>query len=152
MVDYKSIPINELIPHSPPMVLIENILDFTQTSLVAEITIVENCMFYDMKNCGVPTWVGIEYMAQSIAAFAGIQAKMISEPIKLGFLLGTRRYTILYPFFLVGNNYKIHVNKLYMDDSGLASFDCYILNNQEKIVEARLNVFETDNAQQIVDR
>ncbi len=152
MVDYKTLPIHELIPHSTPMVLIENILDFNQNALVAEINIIENCMFYDMKNCGVPTWVGIEYMAQAIAAFAGIQAKMINEPIKLGFLLGTRRYTIFQPVFLLGKKYEIHVNKLYMDDSGLASFNCYISIIHLIIVEARLNVFETNNAQQIVDR
>ena len=89
-------------------------------------------------------------MAQAIAAFAGIQAKMINEPVKLGFLLGTRKYNIYQQTFNVGETYQIHVEQLYLDSSGLASFDCLISNKQKKIIQSRLNVFETNNIQDIV--
>ena len=150
MIDYKAIPIVELIPHSPPMVLINNILNYQEASLLADISITENCKFYESAIQGVPSWAGIEYMAQTIAAFAGIQAKMINEPVKLGFLLGTRKYNIYQQSFQVGETYQIYVEQLYLDSSGLASFDCHISNQQDKIVQARLNVFETHNIEDIV--
>ena len=150
LIDYKAIPIVELIPHSPPMVLIENILNYEENSLTADISIAENCKFYVNDIQGVPSWAGIEYMAQAIAAFAGIQAKMINEPVKLGFLLGTRKYNMFEKSFQVGERYQIHAKQLYVDSSGLASFDCFIAADTKQIVQARLNVFETHNIQDIV--
>ena len=38
----------------------------------------------------VPAWVGIEYMAQAIAAWAGCRARAAGKPPQLGFLLGSR--------------------------------------------------------------
>ena len=145
MFDYKACTVEELVPHSPPMVLIDKILDFDQNSLRAEISIKENCKFYDENIQGVPSWVGMEYMAQAIAAMAGIQAKSNNESIKLGFLLGTRRYNIFHQVFEEGETYYIQVEQLYLDDSGLASFDCQISDHNKLIVKARLNVFETDD-------
>ncbi len=152
MFDYKHTAVEELIPHSPPMVLIDKILYFDQTNLEAEISIDQKCKFFDDTIQGVPTWVGMEYMAQAIAAIAGINAKKKNEPVKLGFLLGTRRYVMFHQAFDVGKTYKIQVKQLYMDDSGLASFDCEISENLELLVKARLNVFETDDAQQLIDK
>ncbi len=150
MIDYKTIPVSELMPHSSPMVLIDKIVNYDDSGLISEISIVKDCRFYDAEIQGVPSWVGIEYMAQSIAALAGIQAKEKNEQIKLGFLLGSRRYNIHSPHLKTGNTYQIQVKHLYMDSSGLASFDCQIVNNEDKIVDARLNVFETDKAQQLI--
>ncbi len=152
MFDYKAYAVEELIPHSPPMVLIDKILDFDHNSLIAEINIKENCKFYDENIQGVPSWVGMEYMAQAIAAMAGIQAKKKNEQIKLGFLLGTRRYDIFHHVFKAGETYNIQIEQLYMDDSGLASFDCQISDKLKTLVKARLNVYETDDAQQIIDK
>lgn len=152
MFDYKAYTVDKLIPHSHPMVLIDRILDFGQNHLISEIKINEGCKFYDDHIQGVPSWVGMEYMAQTIAAMAGIRAKKNREKIKLGFLLGTRRYDIFQPVFKAGETYNIEVEQLYMDDSGLASFDCQISDNKKSIVKARLNVFETDDAQQIIDK
>ena len=37
-------------------------------------------------------WVGLEYMAQAIGAYAGYTARLRGEPVRIGYLLGTRRY------------------------------------------------------------
>lgn len=143
--------IADVIPHSSPMVLLDHIIEQHGDELSAEITISENSRFFESEYGGVPGWVGIEYMAQAIAALAGIHSKQKNEAIKLGFLLGTRKYNMPGKIFEVGETYQINVKQLYMDDSGLASFDCQILNGDLLCVQAKLNVFETDDAQQILE-
>ncbi len=145
-------PVTELVPHSPPMVLINRIVDTQPEGLTAEIDITEESLFFDNAMQGVPVWVGIEYMAQAIAALAGIRAKMEKQEIKLGFLLGTRKYKSLQQSFQSGRCFQIKVQQLYMDESGLASFDCSISSGDEIYAQARLNVFETDNADKVTGK
>lgn len=165
--NFKDYPVEALIPHSGPMVLIDQILEFSEQHLVAEIKIEEHCKFYQESKQGVPAWVGVEYMSQAIAALAGIYAKQQGREIKLGFLLGTRKYHINQTVFKRDQVYRIEVSQLYKDDSGLASFDCRIMENRSALedsadqqsdvallecVRAKLNVFETNNLQDIVEK
>ena len=51
----------------------------------------EDSMFFEPPH-GVPGYVGLEYIAQTIAAHGGLRARAVGEPVRIGFLLGTRRY------------------------------------------------------------
>jgi len=152
--------VEDFIPHSPPMVLIDRIVSFSDDTLCAEITIIEDCKFYDRDSNGVPAWVGIEYMSQAIAALAGIHAKKENRSIKLGFLLGTRKYKIVKKVFKKDKTYGIIVKQLYKDDSGLACFECDIIEQSDQYlniceddicVQSKLNVFETSELQDIAE-
>ncbi|NVK22238.1 MAG: hotdog family protein [Kangiellaceae bacterium] len=149
-IDFKQMPFEELIPHSPPMVLVDNILGYGDDWLEAQITIKPDTYFFDSQHQGVASWVAIEYMAQAIAALAGIRAKSQGQEVKLGFLLGTRKYHIQQPFLTVNETYNIKVQQLYLDDSGLASFDCSIYQQDAIFAQAKLNVFETDNKNDVM--
>lgn len=129
----------DLIPHSGSMVLLERIIDYDDQSLVAEVAVRgDGLLGGDEKS--VPAWVGIEYMAQAIAAFAGMTAKQANEPIRLGFLLGTRRYSSNVGAFKVGSTLTIRVKKIMQDDN-LGVFDCRILGEGVEVT-AKLNVYQ----------
>jgi len=154
----KNYSIEKFVPHSPPMVLIEKITHFDDANLTAEITIREDSIFYDKNIKGVATWVGIEYISQAIAALAGIHATIECRSIRLGFLLGTRKYHTYQKVFKRNMTYSIIVAQLYKDDSGLASFECKILEKSEGLekftndmicVQTKLNVFETDDFERL---
>lgn len=145
------IPISELVPHSDPMVLLDSVVDFTQTSLTAEVTTHTNSRFYSQELQGIETWVGIEYMAQAIAALAGIRAHLNGESVKPGFLLGTRKMTIYQEQFKLNHTYRVQVTELFMDDSGLGVFDCTITYEDTVICQAKLNVFESNDENQLVN-
>ena len=149
MIDYTQYPVSSLVPHSPPMILIDSILDYSDTHLLAAVDIREQSMFYDAALGGVPAWVGVEYMAQSISAWAGVQAKQQGQPIKLGLLLGSRRLKLSEKVLAAGQRYLVRVEQLFRDDSGLASFDCRIAQADTTCAEARVNVFEVNNILQI---
>lgn len=147
MIELKDVPIHELIPHSPPMVLLDRILQCTETHLVAEVSISKNSMFFDSRLGGVPTWAAIEYMAQAIAAFAGVRGRKTSSEPKLGFLLGTRKYNSTLAVLPHGRTFQIAVTQVMRDESGLGSFNCHITCNDEPVCDARVNVFEVENTQ-----
>lgn len=149
MADYTQYPVSSLVPHSPPMVLIDAVLDYSDRHLTAAVDIRERSMFFDAALGGVPAWVGVEYMAQAISAWAGVQALQQGEPIRPGFLLGSRRLKLPEKVLNAGRRYTVMVEQLFRDDSGLASFDCRITHDGVLCVEARVNVFEVDDIAQI---
>ncbi|WP_394751698.1 3-hydroxylacyl-ACP dehydratase [Crenothrix sp.] len=136
MNDYSDIA--ALIPHSGRMVLLDRIIDFDGHTLSAELVVRDDGLFSD--NHSVPAWVGIEYMAQAVAAYAGIQSKLVGEPIKLGFLLGTRRYASNIAYFAVGTLLTIQVSNIIQDEK-LGVFDCKIYGADIEI-SANLNVYQ----------
>jgi predicted hotdog family 3-hydroxylacyl-ACP dehydratase len=136
LIDYTNIA--DLIPHTGQMIFLDRVISFDPSSLSAELVVRDDCLLGDSKT--VPSWTGIEYMAQAIAAYAGIQSKQAGEPIKLGFLLGTRRYLTNISCFNVGTRLTITVTKIIQDDK-LSVFDCKIYGEDIEI-SANLNVFQ----------
>ena len=90
MHDLSAIPIQELLPHRGAMCLLERALQANAEQLIAEVVIKAGGLF--CRNNEVAAWVGIEYMAQAIAAWAGWQGRQRGESPKVGLLVGTRRY------------------------------------------------------------
>jgi len=130
--------IDELIPHSGCMVLLDRIVAHDHQSLTAELVVRDDGLFGDHET--VPAWVGIEYMAQTIAAYVGVRAREANDPIRLGFLLGTRRYLTNVGIFKVGAVLTIQADKIYQDE-GLGVFDCRI-HGLDVEVTAKLNVYQ----------
>jgi predicted hotdog family 3-hydroxylacyl-ACP dehydratase len=128
----------ELIPHSGKMVLLDRIIAFDDNVLTAELRVRADGLLGDDKT--VPAWVGIEYMAQAVAAYAGMMAKQSGEPIKLGFLLGTRRYNSNIAEFRVGSTITVRVEKI-LQNNNLGAFECRIQGG-DVAVSANLNVYQ----------
>lgn len=139
--------IRELVPHSGRMMLLERLLAVEPDGLTAEVVIRDDSMF--VSATGVGAWVGIEYMAQAVAALAGFEARQRGEPVKLGFLLGTRRYTCNQPEFALGSSLRVKVKRELQGENGLASFACRI-DGEGVEAEATLTVFQPDNAEEFL--
>lgn len=137
-MDVSKIPVRDLLPHDPPMVLLDRVLTCDETSLVAEVTIRPDSLLCGED--GVPAWIGIEYMAQSVAAHAGAQARLIGAPPSIGYLLGTRSYKSTTGLFALGDTLTIHVETLFTD-MGLGAFACRIDMNGP-IATATINVYQ----------
>ncbi len=141
--------IRDLLPHSGPMVLLDRVTSADAESICAEVRIRRNSMFY--IDGGVGAWVGLEYMAQAIGAYAGYSAILRDEPVKIGFLLGTRNYQCLRPLFTLGSVIKVCAKRVFQDDNGLASFDCHIDDENGRIASASVTVFQPADAQAFLD-
>ena len=132
--------IRSLVPHAGPMVLIDRVVSVDEESLCAEVRIRSDGMFY--ADGGVGAWVGLEFMAQAIGAFAGYTARQRGEPVRIGFLLGTRRYECRRPNFPLGSVLKVDVRRVLQSENGLASFECRIDDLQGQVATASLTVFQ----------
>jgi len=133
--------IRALLPHSGPMVLLDQVVAADADSLCAEVRVRKDSLF--CVDGAVDAWVGLEYMAQAIGAYAGYQARLRHEPVRIGYLLGTRRYDCTQPRFAVGSRLKIHVKRVLQSEDGLASFDCRIDDENGELASANLTVFQS---------
>ncbi|GMU44937.1 MAG: hotdog family protein [Xanthomonadales bacterium] len=139
-MDASAVPIVELLPHAPPMVLLDRVVAAGGEHLSAEVAIRADSEF--CREGRVGAWVGIEYMAQAVAAWSGWQARMRGEPVKIGYLLGTRRYDAHVPEFLVGDVLQVHVEREFQADNGLARFRAEIHRGDECCATASISVYE----------
>lgn len=131
-------PIPTLLPHSGTMILIGDPAHSGDGWAESSVRIGEDSMFYK-TGAGVPSWVGAEYMAQTIALYAGIGARECGDDIKIGLLIGSRRYNTVTNYFTLGKMLRIRVNEVWEDEQ-MAVFDCSI-DAEERLAEAQLNVF-----------
>jgi predicted hotdog family 3-hydroxylacyl-ACP dehydratase len=131
------------------MVLLDRLLSIDAESVCAEVRIREDSLFY--RDGGVGAWVGLEYIAQAIAAYAGYCATLRGEPVKLGFLLGTRCYESARPKFPLGSLLRVYARRTLQTEDGLASFDCSLEDATGRIGSASVTVYQPSDAAQLLD-
>ncbi|MGZ3254737.1 MAG: ApeP family dehydratase [Burkholderiaceae bacterium] len=139
--------IHTLVPHADPMVLLDRVISFEGENLCAEVTIRPDSLFCGAD--GVGAWVGIEYMAQAIAAHAGYEQQLHGLPIKIGFLLGSRRYDSSCSTFAVGSVLQVFVHRVLLSENGLGSYECRIeakdQDHGKPLATATVTVFQPAN-------
>ncbi|MFG6489675.1 3-hydroxylacyl-ACP dehydratase [Roseateles sp. BYS78W] len=132
-------PIRELVPHAGAMSLLDRVIAVEGDRLRAEVVVPAEGLF--SQDGGVGAWVGIEYMAQAVAAWAGWQAREKGQPPRIGLLLGTRRYRCSVPRFMVGQRLQVDIERGYQADNGLGQFECRIHADGAELASATLTVF-----------
>ena len=137
------IPVKDLVPHSDDMVLLDSADLWHEQGLTASLEIRKDSLFYEPQ--GVPTWVGLEYMGQAIAAYAGFAARQDNAPVRIGFLVSCRRYEPTIDFFTLGTKLSIEVEAITFSDTGLQVFECVIMAAGDTVVKANLNVYMPDD-------
>ncbi|UOO83101.1 thioester dehydrase [Uruburuella testudinis] len=140
-----------LLPHSGHMVLLDCITDYGEDYLCAEAGVGAKHLL--LQNGSLPALAGMEIMAQGIAALAGCHAHNAGEPVRLGFLLGTRKLNLFADEIPVGTTLAVRVHASTQDTTGFGVFDCELrwldapaeakakLPSDGLLVQAALNVF-----------
>jgi predicted hotdog family 3-hydroxylacyl-ACP dehydratase len=134
-------PISELVVHRAPMLLLERVLEHApeETSCVA--TVERGSLFLEADGT-VPSWVALEYMAQCIAAHAGLRARQAGDPPPRGFLVGSRRTELHTTGFTPGQMLIVTARRVWGDrESG--AFACQVRDAATGMVVAQgaLTVF-----------
>jgi predicted hotdog family 3-hydroxylacyl-ACP dehydratase len=138
--DVESVPIEAIVPHRGRMLLVNRLIARDDDSVAVGAVVTADNLFAEDQ--GVPPWVGIEYMAQAISAWAGCRGLARGEPARIGFLLGTRRYEGCTRHFAVGARLRIEARRELFDDNGMGMFSCRILEGDSELARARVSVFE----------
>ena len=137
-------PIVDYLPHRPPMVLLDRIVEAAETRIVCETSLQVDSPFCD--GAAVPGWVGIEYMAQTIGVLAGWRALAKQLPVRVGFLVGTRHYQSHVPQFRVGDVLRVTADEEITTTDNLSVMCCTLHDGAGALLaEASLLVFQPND-------
>ena len=137
--------VEEVLPHAGPMVFLSRVLSHTDDHTVCSVEIDEQALFRD-RTGNVPAWVGVEYMAQCIAAHAGLVGRASGAAPQVGLLLGSRRVGFYAACFHPGQTLVVKAHHVWGTSPGLVSFDCSLADASTgaRLAEGRLNCFVPD--------
>ena len=143
--------VERLVPHRGGMLWLARVLRVDDDGADAEAVVREDHLLADPEADGLPGWVGLEYMAQAIAAWAGARALARGEAAKPGFLLGTRRYECRRPRLAWGLRLRIEARRELFGDNGMGLFACRLLDGDDVIATANVSVFEPPDPAAFLD-
>ncbi len=135
----EAIEIAQLLPHAAPMVLLDQLLAADATTITCALAVRADGLFD--SDGSVPAYLGVEYMAQAVAAFSGLEQRRLGQPARVGFLLGTRRFETSVASLAVGTQLQVRAEKLIRGSNGMASFACTV-SGAGVAQSATLSVFE----------
>lgn len=135
-------PASRFVLHREPMLFLDRLTAIGPEFAECEWEVREDFALL-VRGRGVPSYAGIEYMAQCVAVHSGARASVRGLEPPLGLLLGTRNYECAVPYFGVGDRFKAACEELVRDSQGMGSFACRIESEGAVIAKANLAVFET---------
>lgn len=137
-------PIAEFVPHAAGMCLLDTLVAVDDQGLTARLTPRANDLFAD--DSGIPGWVGIEWLAQAVAAWAGWHADRRGESPAVGFLVGSRRYSSHFPYFPLGVPLEVRIRCDFVGANGLGQFSGKIRDADNSsgapLAEGRLTIYQ----------
>ena len=139
-------PVSRFLPHRDPLILLDDVVVTTEEEARTRARIDADHPF--MTAQGVAGHVLIELMAQTCGVFVGAQSMAQGHPIQPGFLLGSRNFQTRSAWIKIGTVLDIHATLVFRDEA-MAVFDCAVECGGERIAEARLNVYQPPDGQNI---
>ena len=128
-------PVDDLLPHCRSLKLVDTLLDYGSDHLRLSLTVRDAAPFGDGDG-GVPSYLGLEYMAQAISVFSGLELHAMGEGPKIGLLIGTRQYRAAVPRFLDGEVLEVSVRRVIGGDGEVWVFDGAITGRGGQVLAA----------------
>ena len=136
--------VEQVLPHRAPMLLAEAV-DYGADYGQIRLTVRADSPFCEGAQ-GVPAWVGIEYMAQAMGVFSGVERVQNGASPQIGLLIGTRRYDSTVPLFPLGAQLTITA-RLTFCEGEMFVFQCEISDGQQVLAQGDIKAFRPDDVQ-----
>jgi len=145
-----SVPaLTDLVPHRPPMLLLDRLIAWDDEKVLCEVRIDRTSPFLERAQGParegsdelVPAVVGIEYMAQTVAVFAGLRARASGGEPRIGFLIGCRELLLSAEGFRVGDVLVVEARHVW-GETEVGSFACKVARHDEVLVSGTLTVYQ----------
>ncbi len=133
----------DYIPHRPPMLLIDEIVDITDARAVCRTTLHADCVF--ARDGLVHPAAMIELVAQTCAVWAGVTSARAGSTPQVGFLVACREVAFAVDSFSVGDELTIVATKIHGSDQ-LATFNGIVSRGDEVCVTIQLSVVDANVA------
>jgi predicted hotdog family 3-hydroxylacyl-ACP dehydratase len=131
--------VDDLVPHRGAMSLLDSIDGYGEDWLRASVTPDATSTFAGAH--GIPAWVGIEYMAQTAAAFGGIERAQRGEKPSIGLLIGSRYYRSMLDIIPFGTRLSIEARLALRDEEDFAAYDCRLSTPGQVVAECILKAY-----------
>src|SRR5262245_60180983 len=139
-MDVARLPIEDILPHRGDMLLLDGVQSYSAGEIAVSSTPKPGSWYAETP--GMPSWIGIELMAQAIAAHVCLRYRAEGEPPRPGVLLGTRKYRCKRPHFAFGEQLAVRARPSYQDEAGVGAYRCAIEHAGESLAEATVMAYE----------
>jgi predicted hotdog family 3-hydroxylacyl-ACP dehydratase len=133
----------QVLPHRHAMLLVDEV-DYGPDFGQAALTIRADSMFCDGVH-GVPAWVGIEYMAQAMSVYSGVDLLQRGLAVKIGLLIGTRRYESEVPVFAIGTRLTANARLVSWEDNDMYVFACEIRDGTRVLARGDIKAYRPED-------
>lgn len=137
--------IEDLLPHRPPMLLIDAVVTYTPQAITVAATPQADAWYVDADG-NMPPWIAIELMAQAIAAHEALWRHSQQQAPAPGVLLGTRRLDAQVSALPAGVTLGVHAEVVLRDAAGNGAYDCRVTRDTSPggpcLVEATVKVHQ----------
>jgi len=128
----------DVVPHRPPMLLLDEVVAWDANRVECRVVLRSDSPFVEAGR--VASTLAIEYMAQCIAVFVGLEAHQRGEPIPLGYLVGARDISLAPGGFRVGDVLTVEAVPIWGGQT-LGIFQCKVDRVGEVVAQGSLNVY-----------
>ena len=127
------LPAEPFVPHRPPMLLVDFVLAHDAHSIQTR------CCVRDLPPFGtgdgrVPATIGLEMMAQSVAALSGLRRHALGLAPSIGLLVGSRRYRSQTSHFQQGHALTVNATEKLSDYVDMNVFACEIRDADDQLL------------------
>lgn len=140
---------SDVLRQAGAMLLLDEISAYGHDWVEARVQVRDDTLF--MEEAGLPSWVGIEFMAQTASAYSGILQRQAGEDATIALLLGTRRYRARVTHFARGALLHVRATQGMIEDGGLAAFDCAIRDDRDTLAEAAIKAYRPHDLDRFLD-
>jgi predicted hotdog family 3-hydroxylacyl-ACP dehydratase len=131
------------LPHQPPMLLIDDIVEVTDQRAVCRTTIHPDCVF--AIDGAVHPAAMIEFVAQACAIYAGAMSSRDGGPPRLGLIMACREASFAVDAFAVGDELTIVASKAF-GGTQMASFTGTVSRGGALCATVQLSVVDAELA------
>jgi predicted hotdog family 3-hydroxylacyl-ACP dehydratase len=135
--------LDALIPHAPPMVLLDSLESVDTDRAVCLLHVRRDFPF--VVGAEMPAMVAIELIAQAAAAQAGYVSLADGKAVKIGYLVSVRESTLLVPTFQVGDDLRVEVTVVFGGTSS-ASYNGVVTRAGDTVATASLSVLREERS------
>lgn len=143
-------PIDRILPHRGTMLLLDGVSAHDDETLSAYASVRGDAWYAD-ESGAMPAWIGIELMAQGVAAHIALLAMRDGGDARPGVLLGTRSYAAHRSAFARDAKLTIDVQQVLRSDEGHSAYECTIDHDGVRCADAVIKVFQPRDFQTFIE-
>ncbi|MFY0538290.1 acyl carrier protein [Nannocystis pusilla] len=136
-------PLDEILPHRPPMLLLDALTAAEAESVTCRATVRAGAPFVASER--VSSLIALEYFAQAVAALFAYKSRGGAGPFR-GLLLGARDLELAVSHLRVGDVLDVHCREQWASGP-VAQFQCILSRGDERLATGAVTVLRGDPAE-----